>query len=405
MKDGQLEAAYHSEGRFVAANDNYEKWEFNLKDHLGNVRVVFTGTRNNQAVPNHYSIYINQENHYYPFGMPISGPWHNNQQEKNEYLYNGKEYNTDLGLNWSDYGARFYDPQIGRFTTVDPMADLMPSHSTYSYSFNNPINYTDPDGQIPLPAIAIWAGKRAAAGIIADIVVQLAAEWVFNGGSLGDAWNRLDIDGWQALRSGGENIVKGKFTAAALSAAGDMLVYITTTENWTWSGAILAAGEGGISSLLGDQLGKLFLKKLRKVKVEKRLNSAVTAASQKINSIRSSFGISKSRNIGYLEGEIGGKIYSGIGVSGKALRNGTIGNPTKRFFKTKEIGGYDRLFDSEVKLLEDFAQKYHRTPNIRGTIRLVSERPFCESCSGVVQQFQKMFPNIRLEAISGVNPK
>ncbi len=42
--------------------------------------------------------------------------------------------------------AAMYDPQIGRFLSVDPLLDAFPSHSPYSYSFNNPISYTDTTG-------------------------------------------------------------------------------------------------------------------------------------------------------------------------------------------------------------------------------------------------------------------
>jgi len=46
-----------------------------------------------------------------------------------------------------DYGARFYDPVIGRFSTIDPHAENYLSNSTYSYVGNNPILRTDPDGR------------------------------------------------------------------------------------------------------------------------------------------------------------------------------------------------------------------------------------------------------------------
>ena len=112
--------------------------EFHLKDHLGNVRVVFNTSG------------ILSENHYYPFGLPI----HNLSTstapagKENRYLYNGKELQDDLGLNWMDYGARFYDAGLGRWHSVDPLAEAREWLSPYNYVQNNPISRTDPDGRI-----------------------------------------------------------------------------------------------------------------------------------------------------------------------------------------------------------------------------------------------------------------
>jgi len=60
------------------------------------------------------------------------------------YKYNGKELNEDLGL--YDYGARWYDPAIARWTTIDPLASDYAPFSPYNYVLNNPINSIDPDG-------------------------------------------------------------------------------------------------------------------------------------------------------------------------------------------------------------------------------------------------------------------
>ena len=108
-----------------------QQYHYYLKDHQGNNRVVI-----NQSGT------VEETNHYYPFGG-VFGTTGNTQP----YKYNGKEFDTKKGLNWYDYGARYYDAALGRFTTVDPSSENYYAFNPYSYCVNNPIKYIDPDGK------------------------------------------------------------------------------------------------------------------------------------------------------------------------------------------------------------------------------------------------------------------
>ncbi len=85
---------------------------------------------------------------YDPWGLNLAGIEVQGNSE-HQYQYNGKEKQTELGLDWGDYGARMYDAQSGRWYVVDPMTDTQESWSPYHYVYNNPVRLTDPDGREP----------------------------------------------------------------------------------------------------------------------------------------------------------------------------------------------------------------------------------------------------------------
>ncbi|MCS3533064.1 RHS repeat-associated core domain-containing protein [Chryseobacterium sp. JUb7] len=157
-----LQFVLTSEGYYDFTNNSYI---YNYTDHLGNVRLSYTDTSKDGIIqPRQYKIQqcdgpnnppfeipncidyykpgeIVEVNNYYPFGM-----LHNytlTRQNAYQYKYKGKEL-QETGM--YDYGARMYMPETGRWGVVDPLAETSRRWSTYTYAYNSPIRFIDPDG-------------------------------------------------------------------------------------------------------------------------------------------------------------------------------------------------------------------------------------------------------------------
>lgn len=140
----------------------YYRYVYTYSDHLGNIRLKYTED------PSTRQVAIMEENHYYPYGLTHYGynsdhrildfePGGNivltdvNPQLNDNYNYKfgGKEYQDEFSINTYDFGARNYDPALGRWMNLDPLAEMMRRHSPYNYAFDNPIFFIDPDGMMP----------------------------------------------------------------------------------------------------------------------------------------------------------------------------------------------------------------------------------------------------------------
>ena len=141
--DDALDFVMTEEGRIRMITGGKIQYEYFLKDHLGSVRAVITDTDDDNIAE------VVQEDHYYPFGLTMGAISQVNGIPENKFKYNGKELYDDFGLEWYDYGARFYDAQLGRFHTLDPLAENYSFQSPFVYGANNPIRFTDFFGMNP----------------------------------------------------------------------------------------------------------------------------------------------------------------------------------------------------------------------------------------------------------------
>jgi RHS repeat-associated protein len=170
----KLEAIYFADGRVYNTNVTTTsstvalRYEYAIRDHLGNTRLMFADLDGSSTISLNEVL---QENHYYPFGMNMEGVWMNDAGSKDsKYLYNGKEMNEDFGLNWSDYGARWYDAAIGRWNTIDDLAEKSVFHSPYTYAYNNPMVFIDPNGMENITYIYLLSGSRLSATEKKDVI-------------------------------------------------------------------------------------------------------------------------------------------------------------------------------------------------------------------------------------------
>ncbi|MGB3468348.1 MAG: RHS repeat-associated core domain-containing protein, partial [Cyclobacteriaceae bacterium] len=120
----------HSEGRVLYDNGSFN-YEYNLTDHLGNVRVTL-----NQAGT------VIQKDDYYPFGLTFNH-WQKDPPE-NLYQFQGQEYQKETG--WSSFKWRNAMPELGRFFKIDPLTENYVYNSPYAFSENRVTNGIELEG-------------------------------------------------------------------------------------------------------------------------------------------------------------------------------------------------------------------------------------------------------------------
>ena len=129
------------DGGYVSldANGAPTSWNYYVTDHLGSTRKV-VGSDNS----------IKETINYYPFGseMRMQAPAQMIGNTWQPYRFTGKELDNQNGLNWYDFGARWYDVAgVPMWTSVDPLCEKNPDVTPYMYCVGDPVNKFDPDGR------------------------------------------------------------------------------------------------------------------------------------------------------------------------------------------------------------------------------------------------------------------
>ena len=129
------------DGGYVSLNENGTptSWNYYITDHLGSTRKVVDSNNN-----------VKETINYYPFGseMRMQDPAQMAGETWQPYRFTSKELDNQNGLNWYDFGARWFDiAGVPMWTSVDPLAEKYYNVSPYAYCNNNPVMFIDPDGR------------------------------------------------------------------------------------------------------------------------------------------------------------------------------------------------------------------------------------------------------------------
>jgi RHS repeat-associated protein len=227
--------------------------------------MVITPDGNNQPV-------VLQANDYYPFGMAYNMNFQSGGGaiQPNKYLYNSKE-EQEMPGKWLDYGSRFYDSQLARFHTVDPLAEKYYFESPYIYVGNNPLLFLDPDGREKLKffgKISLTQGKVGFKARVADIGIG-GSVFPFGG-------SELSFETSTILYKNGNNVIfgiSGEYASVSEgSSSGTVAIYSGSDTEKDITKLSWDSSEGGqvTKQKESESTGSVFMFGKKTTEIEKK---------------------------------------------------------------------------------------------------------------------------------------
>lgn len=133
----------------------------------------------------------------------------------------------------------------------------------------------------------------------------------------------------------------------------------------------------------------------------------ILEAINRIKNHRTATGNLSGGNYGYLEGTVG--TISRNGEMWRSVSTNDAINEIHIFDAIEAQGSsgtWLRITDSEYRMLNKLASDLNgvkgvKYPTITGELKIISENPYCASCTGIIQQFHEMYPNIKLILVDG----
>ncbi len=175
----------------VTGNDIAHEWIQSGAIPINEAGYVYAYLNNESASPvevyfddfkvTHIKSPVIQTDDYYPFGLAFNS-YKRENNVSNNYTYNGKELQDELNLGWLDYGARMYEPEIGRWHKMDKKAELYANMSAYAYAANTPINAIDPDGNLVIFINGLSKGDGGTRGYWQDHATRYVISNQLGGG-------------------------------------------------------------------------------------------------------------------------------------------------------------------------------------------------------------------------------